>query len=210
MTIEPAKKTRRGIELYEKNPYIVEASQNTNEGVKRRTLRSPDGTQLMVTNQDGQMLAPAGFWQTQEVDKTQFVKLYVNGVKAFRGLKSAGATVFEILYLEVQKTIGRDRVYISFSNLPEGFQISQATFTRGMRELIDKKFVAPTEAIGWYWVNPDYMWNGDRLAYVKEYRLKRDGTSDQAWREQLEQRGQLRLGEGTAPETGEIRQKETA
>ena len=72
-----------------------------------------------------------------------------------------------------------------------------------MRELIDKKFVAPTEAIGWYWVNPDYMWNGDRLAYVKEYRLKRDGISDQAWREQLEQQGQQRL-ETINPETGEI------
>ena len=25
-------------------------------------------------------------------------------------------------------------------------------------------------AIGWYWVNPDFIWNGDRLAFVKEYR----------------------------------------
>jgi len=204
MTICATKnKTRRGIETYKKNPYISEASQNTNEGVKRRTLTSADGTQLMITSQDGKIAAPAGFWQTQEVDKTQFVKLYVNGVKAFRGLKAAGAIIFEILYLEVQKTIGRDRVYISFTNLPEGFQLSQATFTRGMRELIDKKFVAPTEAVGWYWVNPDYMWNGDRLAYVKEYRLKRDIASDEAWRMKLEAHGQQRL-DHIDPETGEI------
>ena len=38
----------------------------------------------MITSQSGEVVAPAGFWQTQEVDKTQFVKLYVNGVKAFR------------------------------------------------------------------------------------------------------------------------------
>lgn len=67
MTIEPLPQTAEGSSCM-KNPYIVEASQNTNEGVKRRTLRSPDGTQLMVTNQDGQMLAPAGFWHLQ-VDK---------------------------------------------------------------------------------------------------------------------------------------------
>lgn len=190
------------MELYEKNPYIVDASANTNEGTKRKTLRNKDGTSLMITKESGEVVAPAGFWQMQEVDKTQFVKLYVNGVKAFRELTAAGTKMFEILYLEVQKAIGRDRVYISFTNLPEEFDISQATFTRGMRELIDKKFVAPTAAIGWYWVNPDYMWNGDRLAYVKEYRLRRDESSDTKYREQLEARGQLRLQ--VDPETGEL------
>lgn len=198
MTIESLpndkpRKTRRGLELYDKNPYIVEASVNTTEGVKRKALRSRDGSQLMITSQTGEIVAPAGFWQTQEVDKTQFVKLYVNGVKAFKELTSAGTKIFEILYLEMQKAIGRDRVYLSFSALPEEFEVSQATFTRGMRELIDKKFVAPTASVGWYWVNPDYMWNGDRLAYVKEYRLKRDSASDHAWRQRLEAQGQQRL-----------------
>lgn len=193
MSTKTALKTRRGLELYEKNPYIADASSNTDEGKKRRTLTSKDGTQLMITSQSGDILAPAGFWQTQEVDKTQFVKLYVNGVKAFRGLTSSGTKIFEILYIEVQKAIGRDRVFISFSGLSDEFVLSQATFTRGMRELIDKKFVAPTSVTGWYWVNPDYMWNGDRLAYVKEYRLKRDVSEDQAWREKLEARGQQRI-----------------
>jgi hypothetical protein len=194
-------KTRRGMQLFEKNPYIADASVSTVQGTRRKTLKNDDGSQLMVTSADGSIAAPAGFWQAQEVDKTQFVKLYVNGVKAFRDLSSAGTRVFEILYLEVQKSIGRDRVYLSFAALPEGFSLSQATFTRGMRELMDKRFVAPTASIGWYWVNPDYMWNGDRLAYVKEYRLKRDLASDQAWREGLEARGQQRLVD---PETGEV------
>lgn len=26
----------------------------------------------------------------------------------------------------------------------------------------------------WYWVNPDFMWNGDRLAFVQEYYRKVD------------------------------------
>lgn len=101
--------------------------------------------------------------------------------------------MFEMLYLEVQKAIGRDRVYLALAALPPEARITKATFTRGVRELIDKKFIAPTELTSWFWVNPDYMWNGDRLAYVKQYRLKRDATSDQAWRERLESAGQLRL-----------------
>jgi hypothetical protein len=193
MTIESMQKTRRGLTLYDKNPYVENASLSTAEGARRRSLTSSDGTRLMIT--DGEKnLAPAGFWQYEEVDKTKFVKLYVSGVRAFRELSKAGATVFEILYTEVQKAIGRDRVYLSFAGISsDEFNLSQATFTRGMRELIDKKFVAPTASVGWYWVNPDYMWNGDRLAYVKEYRLKRDESSDAKYRDQLEARGQERL-----------------
>ena len=57
----------------------------------------------------------AGFWQSQEVDSAKFVKLFVNGVKAFRELTNAGARVFEALYMEMQTNIGRDRVYLSAS-----------------------------------------------------------------------------------------------
>lgn len=173
-----SQKTRRGIALYDKNPYVLDASSNTNEGVKRRTVQSKDGTKLMVTDAGGQFISPAGFWQTQEVDKTQFVKLYINGVKAFRDLSSAGTKVFEVLYSEMQACIGKDRVSLSFFDIDKNLNISQATFTRGMRELIDKKFVAPTISMGWYWINPDYLWNGDRLAFVKEFRIKRDKEDD--------------------------------
>jgi hypothetical protein len=39
-----------------------------------------------------------------------------------------------------------------------------------MKELLDKGFVAESFTPGLYFLNPDYMWNGDRLAFVKEYR----------------------------------------
>ena len=81
----------------------------------------------------------AGFWQSQEVDSAKFVKLFVNGVKAFRELTNAGARVFEALYMEMQTNIGRDRVYLSASSLAEGIEISESTFARGIRELIDKE-----------------------------------------------------------------------
>ena len=194
MTTNSKTLTRRGVALFEKNPYIVEASANTVEGTKRRTLKSRDGSQLMITSEGGDFVAPAGFWQTQEVDKTQFVKLYINGVKAFRDLAAPGTKVFEVLYTQVQENIGKDKVYLSFNAInQDATPMSEATYTRGMRELILKGFIAPSMLQGWYWVNPDYMWNGDRLAYVKEFRLKRDVASDQAWRERLESKGQLRL-----------------
>ena len=39
-----------------------------------------------------------------------------------------------------------------------------------MAELTEKGFIAATPVQGWYWLNPSFVWNGDRLAFVKEYR----------------------------------------
>lgn len=120
-------------------------------------------------------MAPvAGFWHTEEVDKTQFIKLYVNGVKAFKELTNPGTRVFELLYLEMQKSIGKDQVLLSYQSIDQAInKISKTTFHRGLAELIDKQFIAKTMAVGVYYVNPDFVWNGDRLAFVKDYRLKR-------------------------------------
>lgn len=168
-----AKKTRRGHELYETNPFIGTAIVNTKSGMKKLTDRS--GTRMMVVDSGtGEVMAsPAGFWHAQQVDKTQFVKLYVNGVKAFRDLTGSGTKVFELLYLEVQKQVGKDRVFLSFVEVDQTITpMSKATYQRGMKELQEKGFIAPSTTQGWFFINPDYMWNGDRLAFVKEYRLK--------------------------------------
>lgn len=163
-------KQRRGKSLYEINPFLSNAIANTKQGGRR--ISNKDGNRLMVVSETtGEVLAPAGFWQYEEVDKTQFVKLYVNGVKAFKDLTNAGTKVFEVLYLEIQKNIGKDKIYMSYSQLDHDITpMSEATFNRGMKELVEKAFLAAMPAISWYWLNPDFIWNGDRLAFVKEYR----------------------------------------
>jgi hypothetical protein len=185
-------KSRRGAKRYETNPFVGNALSNSKSGVRRIT--SKDGHRMMVVSESsGEIVAPAGFWQAEEVDRSQFVKLYVNGVKAFKELTGSGAKVFEVLYLEIQKNIGKDRVFLSFTWLDQAVTpMSESTFMRGMKELISKSFIAETMTTGWYFINPDYLWNGDRLAFVKEYRVR--GTpSDQAKRDELEARGQQRL-----------------
>lgn len=174
--------SRRGLVKYKINPFLPLVSANTDEGTKRRTLRSKDGSKLMITSESGEEMAAAGFWHTQEVDKTQFVKLYVNGVKAFAGLSGAGAQVFGLIYSELQKIPGKDIVHLNFPDIKQEIMpISKSTFMRGIKEILLKKFLAETLVNGRYFVNPDYIFNGDRLAIVKEFRLKRDEISDPPW-----------------------------
>ena len=162
-------KSKRGLTKHDHNPFLLNAARNTKSGVKRIVDKS--GNRMMVVAEDtGEVVAPAGFWQTQEVDKTQFVKLYVNGVKAFRDLSGAGTKVFEVLYLKVQEATGKDFLYISFVEIDQQVTpMSKATFMKGMKELIIKGFIAESMAQNKYYLNPDYMWNGDRLAFVKDY-----------------------------------------
>ena len=111
MSNEESVKTRRGIKVYNSNPFLQ--SGMVKPKTKRITNKRGD---LMVVGETGEIVAPiAGFWQAEEVDSIKFVKLYVNGVRAFKDLTNAGTRVFEVLYLEVQKAIGQDRVYLSFT-----------------------------------------------------------------------------------------------
>lgn len=190
--VAPSGKTRRGLVLYDKNPFIGEAVANTKTGVKHLTAKG--GNRMMViAEKTGEYIAPAGFYQSEEVDKSKFIKLFINGVRAFKDLTNAGTRVFEVLYGEMQEKINSDKVYLSYSAIDPS-SMSQATFTRGMRELIDKRFIAPMASTSWYYVNPDFVWNGDRLSFVKEYRkASSKPVKDQTAREKLEAEGQKRL-----------------
>ncbi|MBD1108447.1 hypothetical protein HXV84_28145 [Pseudomonas amygdali pv. morsprunorum] len=76
------------------------------------------------------------------VDKTQFVKLFSNGVKAITGMSAAAQKVFELIYSIVQGTPGTDRFYLHFMSVEEHqLAISYRTFHRGLGELLKREVV---------------------------------------------------------------------
>lgn len=163
--------SKRGVQRHEKNPFLKDAIENSKTGTRKIANKTGDRF-MIISEQTGELIAPAGFHEIIEVDKTQFVKLYINGVKAFQGLKSAGAKVFEIIYRAVQKCPGQDKIWLHFMEIEQNISpISEATFYRGMRELIDKGFIAESTTPGAYFLNIDYLFNGNRLAFIKEYRI---------------------------------------
>lgn len=161
------KTTRRGLTVYPLNPYLVHGLVKTK--TKRVTNKRGD---MLVMSGTGEVVAPiAGLWQAHEVDDAKFIKIFAGGMSQFYGFTKAGNQMFQVLLKEVQKNINTDCLYFSFKKLErEGMGLSQATFTRGMKELMTQEFLAPTPEVGWYWLNPSHMWNGDRFAFVQEYR----------------------------------------
>lgn len=179
------KKSKRGLTRFEKNPFIEKALENARTGVKR--ISNASGDRFMIVSDAGEAIAPAGFHQVVEVDKTQFVKLYINGVKAFQGLHGAGGKVFEIIYRGLQQSPGTDKIFLHFMEVEQNITpISETTFYRGMRELIEKGFIAESTTPGMYFLNVDYLFNGNRLAFIKEYVVAAKEINVKTGEEQLD------------------------
>lgn len=166
--IEPDQEFKRGtgmVKVYRQSPFVPQME------TKVRRVTNKTGDMMLVSKEGGEVVNDvAGFWQSQEVDATQFVKLFVQGVKALTDLTNAGTKVFELLYLRVQEMPNQDQVNMAFWTIDQQVMaMSERTHRRGMGELIHKGFIAATPTPGVYWLNPNYLWNGDRLAFVKTY-----------------------------------------
>jgi hypothetical protein len=165
---------RRGVQVFRSNPFMPDVQ------VKSMRVTNKRGDMMMVSRDTGEVGARiAGFWETEEVDGTKFVKLFIKGVAALTELTSSGVKVFSAFYTILQRDcIGKDIVYLTFSEVDQTLNpMAASTFSRGIRELIGKGFLAARPAPGMYWINPNYVFNGDRLAFVKSYHLKKlDGV----------------------------------
>lgn len=167
-------KKRGSRPIYEVSPFVP------NVRVKTKKITNKRGDMMLVNSESGEIAAPiAGFWEAKEVDDEKFVKLFINGVKALAELSPAGTKAFSVLYEALQEAIGQDKVYVSFNTVDQKkTKMSRATFTRGFTELVEKEFVAPCVDQNWYFINPAFVWNGDRLAFVQEYKRKNAKQKD--------------------------------
>lgn len=158
-----------GVPVYETNPSIP------SETEIRRNRRAQIGTDmrgLVVDSGSGEILGHGGAiaYEWEEVDKERFVKLYLAGLKQAAGLTKAGLGVFEFVYRQVRERPGQDTVPLdAYSS-----GIHPVTYRRGLRELLEKEFLFRSPNPGLFFVNIRFMFNGDRLAFVKGYKLKKD------------------------------------
>lgn len=158
---------KHGIPVYRTNPSVPGA----NEIARSKRVQIGDTHKgFVVDNGTGEILGrgAAFAYEFEEVDKERFVKLYIAGLKQASGLSKAGLAVFEIVYSALRETPGKDTVNLS----QDESSLAPATFRRGLRELLEKEFLFRSPYDGTFFVNIRFMFNGDRLAFVKGYKLR--------------------------------------
>lgn len=175
------------------NP-LVEPQQITS---RRRVVRSGRADEL-INPKTGEIEGLATVHVTKELDDAEFVKVFADGVAASYELTKTAQRVFQVVLDQYQRTpMSRgfaDAIELFwFGDGIDGRVVgmSEKTFQRGLKELLEKRFLAP-KGPSTYWTNPALFFKGDRVLFIKEYQRRKSGQ-DERDRAALEAKGQQRL-----------------
>ena len=166
---------------HSKNPFMEDLIRQSK---KKQALKhySADGNKFMIVNTSNptDSAKVTAFGTSEEVEMNRFVKLYADGVGGIMGLNNAGKKVFALLFMQLRGSDGKDKdeVTLNYALIPEEtkkqLKLSQTTFYRGVKELIKQNFIAATMAINVYYINPTFIFNGDRLVVMHQYLLREE------------------------------------
>lgn len=164
------RKSKKGQIVYRENPFWE--PQEVKIGSK--IIRIAGGRHI---NEEGESVSHSGIHQVKEVDETQFVKIYTQNIKSFFDIKPTTQKVLMAILNTIQKTPNADSIYLNWFEVDDyskkhELQISERSFYNAMKELLLKGFIAESERINQYWINPHLFFNGDRMVFIREYRKK--------------------------------------
>lgn len=164
---------------------------------KQRMVRAGRAEQL-ANIATGEITHTSLLHEITEVDEQHFVKIFAAGVIAMYELTRTAQKVFALVlkkYEECSMSGGyADTVELFWFNAGLDGQkanMSEQTFNKGLRELIDKQFLYPRIPNS-YWVNANLFFKGDRVMFIREYqKITRAKAVRNAETAQLQQRDPL-------------------
>ncbi len=161
-------------ERYKTNPFLKPELIPV-EGRQVKIAPMEGGNPVLV-NQDGQAQG-THLVTYRKVDAEQFVKLFTDNIALTFSLGSPGIKAFNVLLWAVQRySLNRDMVDLDSFVLqdfcegnrgkPDPVSLSLTTFKRGLNELEKTSIIAKTLRKGRYFINPHFVFNGNRIAFT--------------------------------------------
>ena len=112
----------------------------------------------------------AGFFKREIVDDEQFMKVYVGKLDSMFKLTKTGQHIFQIVWDQVQNNKDNDQVMLKpLMAKMQNKDISERVFQKGVRELLEKKFIFMSPIDGLYYINMGIFFNGNRIIAATEY-----------------------------------------
>lgn len=125
----------------------------------------------------------------KKVDSEQFVKIFPAQIGAIFELKAAGIKALGLLMwlLRDSKAINNDQILVDSYSLTEflesnegkSVKLSSATMKRGLNELEKASIIAKTVRKGFYFINPNFIFNGNRIAFTTVIEKQEEGEENQ-------------------------------
>jgi hypothetical protein len=159
----------------DQNPFVRGSQIRT----ETKLIRTKGAEKKSLMDADtGEVIGASLIHTFEEKDEEHFVKIFAEGVKAAFELSRTAARVFQVVLgaYQREKMTGGFSDSISLFWFGDGIDghsigMSEFTFRRGLKELLSKGFLFPRKP-NEYWVNPALFFKGNRVAFLKEYRLK--------------------------------------
>lgn len=164
---------KKKVVRYAENPFIEDMIVPV-KGKQIRMSRLGKDDNVLVNQQTGEVQG-THVATYKKVDAEQFVKLFTANIALTFDLKSAGIKAFNVLIWALQERgVSRDQVPLDKFVLDDflakhkdkKLRMSQPTFWRGLAELENAKIIAKHVRQGWYFINPNFVFNGDRIAFT--------------------------------------------
>lgn len=160
----------RETKLYKVNPFT------TNGNFSLPTVKKTEvvAKNLKIVDDEKNQIADGAVIRYRKVDPEKFLKIFTQNVGAFFDLGKTAQRVLIAVMAAMQAYKDRAEVYITYKHaltIYEEMNIkapSRTTFSTGMTQLVDAQFIAASnKGHGWFWTNPNILFNGSRVAFVE-------------------------------------------
>jgi len=167
---------KKGIVRYDHNPFIEDMVVPV-KGQRVKLSRLGKENNVDVINPSTGEHFGTHVTAYRKVDSAQFVKIFTQNIGMTFGLGPAGIKALTVvMWIMQSKALQKDLVPLDKlvlddflaeqSSRKPPIKLSQPTFWRGLAQLEESKIIAKHRRQGWYYINPNFAFNGDRVAFT--------------------------------------------
>jgi len=168
---------RASVVRYKENPFLKDMDISTRKKQVRVRALGKD-SDISILNHESGEISGTQIMTYKQVDDEEFVKLFAKNLALTFDLTAAGnKALFVLIWVVQYKAIEKDIVSLdkfthedfieAHSDSEKPLMLSMTTFTRGLNELEKAKIIAKARKPGDYFINPSFVFNGDRIAFTK-------------------------------------------
>lgn len=153
------------------NPFLDQDEVIRVNSGKKKAIIGQSKSHAIANLDTGEISGSMVMMEERTVDKEQFVKLFTSEIRALFDLSKSGIKVFG--YIVENLKPGDDKIYIYLPHLMEycNYKAKNRAYV-GLGELVKSNILAASEMPNFWYVNPKIVFNGDRIAFIKAYRIK--------------------------------------
>lgn len=160
-------KNIRSLKGVDKNPFKRELLEDFQVVKKREYIdqAGQKGVTNTIISRDGEEVGESRFFRYKKYDSEQFAKVFVNRVSAMWDMPKPASRVFSYILSILPKD--KDTIYMDINSTKKFTKYSNdASVWSGIKWLMENDFLAKSDRMNIYFINPTIFFNGDRAAFV--------------------------------------------